>query len=157
MELKDLIAAVKAAKTKNELADLVSDELSLDLNKNKTMKALRAEVLNGLGVTEDDSADEDNSADEDKSEELVDLSAEGADQTITAAAEEADQAVTPTIEKMDSGAVIVTQPLAVPAADEAPAPAPEPSTENRLLRNTKSGRTFIWTPALAKLPDMEEV
>ena len=140
MELKDLIAAVKAAKTKNELADLVSDELSLDLNKNKTMKALRAEVLNGLGVTEDDSADEDNP------EELVDLSAEEADQTVTAA-----------IEKLDSGAVIVTQPLVVPAADEAPAPAPKPSTENRLLRNTKSGRTFIWTPVLAKLPDMEEV
>ena len=140
MELKDLIAAVKAAKTKNELADLVSDELSLDLNKNKTMKALRAEVLNGLGVTEDDSADEDNP------EELVDLSAEGAEQAVTAA-----------IEKLDSGAVIVTQPLTVPAADEAPAPAPKPSTENRLLRNTKSGRTFIWTPVLAKLPDMEEV
>ena len=140
MELKDLIAAVKAAKTKNELADLVSDELSLDLNKNKTMKALRAEVLNGLGVTEDDSADED------KPEELIDLAAEEADQTVTAAAEESD-----------SGAVIVTQPLVVPAADEAPAPAPKPSTENRLLRNTKSGRTFIWTPVLAKLPDMTEV
>lgn len=140
MELKDLIAAVKAAKTKNELADLVSDELSLDLNKNKTMKALRAEVLNGLGVTEDDSADED------KPEELIDL-----------AAEEADQTVTTTTERLDSGAVIVTQPLTVPAADEAPAPAPKPSTENRLLRNTKSGRTFIWTPVLAKLPDMEEV
>lgn len=140
MELKDLIAAVKAAKTKNELADLVSDELSLDLNKNKTMKALRAEVLNGLGVTEDDSADED------KPEELIDLAAEEADQTVTA-----------TIEKLDSGAVIVTQPLTAPAADEAPAPAPKPSTENRLLRNTKSGRTFIWTPVLAKLPDMEEV
>ena len=140
MELKDLIAAVKAAKTKNELADLVSDELSLDLNKNKTMKALRAEVLNGLGVTEDDSADED------KPEELIDLAAEEADQTVTAA-----------IEKLDSGAVIVTQPLVVPVADEAPAPAPKPSTENRLLRNTKSGRTFIWTPVLAKLPGMTEV
>ena len=145
MELKDLIAAVKAAKTKNELADLVSDELSLDLNKNKTMKALRAEVLNGLGVTEDDSADEDK-PDEDKPEELIDLAAEEADQTVTAA-----------IEKLDSGAVIVTQPLVVPAADEAPAPAPKPSTENRLLRNTKSGRTFIWTPVLAKLPGMTEV
>ncbi len=140
MELKDLIAAVKSAKTKNELADLVSDELSLDLNKNKTMKALRAEVLNGLGVTEDDSADEG------EPEVLIDPSAEGADQTVTAA-----------IEKMDSGAVIVTQPLVVPAADEVPAPAPKPSTENRLLRNTKSGRTFIWTPVLAKLPDMTEV
>lgn len=140
MELKDLIAAVKAAKTKNELADLVSDELSLDLNKNKTMKALRAEVLSGLGVTEDDSADED------KPEELIDLAAEEADQTVTTAAEESD-----------SGTVILTQPLVVPAADEAPAPAAKPSTENRLLRNTKSGRTFIWTPALAKLPDMEEV
>ena len=145
MELKDLIAAVKAAKTKNELADLVSDELSLDLNKNKTMKALRAEVLNGLGVTEDDGADEDK-PDEDKPEELIDLAAEEADKTVTAA-----------IEKLDSGAVIVTQPLTVPAADEAPAPSPKPSTESRLLRNTKSGRTFIWTPVLAKLPDMEEV
>ena len=140
MELKDLIAAVKAAKTKNELADLVSDELSLDLNKNKTMKALRAEVLNGLGVTEDDSADED------KPEVLIEPAAEGADQAVTATAEESD-----------SGAVIVTQSLVVPAADKAPAPTPKPSTENRLLRNTKSGRTFIWTPVLAKLPDMTEV
>lgn len=140
MELKDLISAVRAAKTKNELADLVSDELSLDLNKNKTMKALRAEVLNGLGVTEDDGADEG------EPEVLIDPAAEGADQTVTA-----------TLEKLDSGAVIVTQPLVVPAADEAPAPTPKPSTENRLLRNTKSGRTFIWTPVLAKLPDMEEV
>lgn len=140
MELKDLIAAVKAAKTKNELADLVSDELSLDLNKNKTMKALRAEVLSGLGVTEDDGADEG------EPEVLNDPAAEGADQAVTA-----------TIEKLDSGAVIVTQPLTVPAADEAPAPEPKPSTENRLLRNTKSGRTFIWTPVLAKLPDMTEV
>ena len=140
MELKDLIAAVKAAKTKNELADLVSDELSLDLNKNKTMKALRAEVLNGLGVAEDDSADED------EPEELIDLAAEGADQAVTATAEESD-----------SGAVIVTQPLTVPAADEAPAPAPKPSTENRLLRNKSNGRTFIWTKELAKLSVMEEV
>ena len=104
------------------------------------MKALRAEVLNGLGVTEDDGADEG------EPEVLIDPAAEGADQTVTAA-----------IEKLDSGDVIVTQPLVVPAADEAPAPAPKPSTENRLLRNTKSGRTFIWTPVLAKLPDMEEV
>lgn len=140
MELKDLIAAVKAAKTKNELADLVSDELSLDLNKNKTMEALRAEVLNGLGVTEDDSAGED------EPEVFVDPAAEGADQTVTATAEE-----------LDNGAVIVTQPLVVPAAEDPSAPAPKPSTDNRLLRNTKSGRTFIWTPVLAKLPGMEEV
>lgn len=140
MELKDLIGAVKAAKTKGDLAELVSKELSLDLDTSKTMKALRAEVLNGLGVTEDDSEDED------KPEVHIDPVAEGADQAVTAA-----------IEKLDSGAVIVTQPLVVPAADEAPAPAPKPSTENRLLRNTKSGRTFIWTPVLAKLPDMQEV
>lgn len=140
MELKDLIAAVKAAKTKNELADLVSDELSLDLNKNKTMKALRAEVLNGLGVTEDDSAGED------EPEVPIDPAAEGADQTVT-----------DTAEKLDSGDVVVTQPIIVPAAEVAPAPAPKPSTDNRLLRNTKSGRTFIWTPVLAKLPGMEEV
>ena len=140
MELKDLIGAVKAAKTKGDLAELVSKELSLDLDTSKTMKALRAEVLNGLGVTEDDSAGED------EPEVLIDPAAEGADQTVTATAEESD-----------SGAVIVTQPLVVPAADEAPAPAPKPSTENRLLRNTKSGLTFIWTAALAKLPDMTEV
>ena len=140
MELKDLIGAVKAAKTKGDLAELVSKELSLDLDTSKTMKALRAEVLNGLGVTEDDSAGED------EPEVLIDPAAEGADQTVTATAEESD-----------SGTVIVTQPLVVPAADEAPAPAPKPSTENRLLRNTKSGRTFIWTPVLAKLPGMEEV
>lgn len=140
MELYELVAAVKSAKTKSDLADLVSAELSLDLDKNKTMKSLRAEVLSGLGVTEDDGADEG------EPEVLIDPAAEGADQTVTAA-----------VEKLDSGAVIVTQPLVVPAADEAPAPAPKPSTENRLLRNTKSGRTFIWTPVLAKLPDMTEV
>lgn len=138
MELPELIAAVKAAKTKNDLAELVSKELSLDLNKNKTMSALRAEVLNGLGVTED--------AGEDEPEVLIDPAAEGGDQSVTA-----------TAEVLDDGDVTVTSPLVVPAAEDPELkPEAEQASENRLLRNT-DGRTFIWTPVLAKLPGMEEV
>lgn len=43
MDLADLIAAVKAAATKDALETLVKDELSLDLDKRKTLKALRAD------------------------------------------------------------------------------------------------------------------
>lgn len=137
MELSDLIAAVQAAKTKNELAELVSAELSLDLNKNKTLKVLRAEVLNGLGITED-----------------ADGSAEDADDATEAEHPEEIEVVAT---KASTDAVIETQPLVIPPAEDAP---PEPSKaepENRLIRNKVTGVTFIWTTALSKLSVMEEV
>ena len=140
MELYELVAAVKSAKTKSDLADLVSAELSLDLDKNKTMKSLRAEVLSGLGVTEDDNADEG------EPELLIDHAAGGADQTVTA-----------TAEKLDGGAVVVTQALVVPAAEDESEPEAKADTDNRLLRNTDTGTLFVWTPALAEMNNMVEV
>ena len=140
MELYELVAAVKSAKTKSDLADLVSAELSLDLDKNKTMKSLRAEVLSGLGVTEDDSVDENEPV------VLIDPNAEGSDQAVTA-----------TAEVIDSGAVIVHKPLVVPAAEDEPEPEAKADTDNRLLRNTDTGTLFVWTPALAEMNNMVEV
>lgn len=140
MELYELVAAVKSAKTKSDLADLVSAELSLDLDKNKTMKSLRAEVLSGLGVTEDDNADEG------EPELLIDHAAGGADQTVTA-----------TAEKLNGGAVVVTQTLVVPAAEDEPEPEAKADTDNRLLRNTDTGTLFVWTPVLAEMNNMVEV
>jgi hypothetical protein len=131
MELSDLIAAVKAATTKNDLADLVKAELSLDLNKNKTLKALRAEVLNGLGVTE--------SADEAAVEAVVEPAA---DVVVDSAVAED---------------VVAPQPLAIPPAESKPEPEPVSTPVNRVLRSTESGREFIWTAALSMLPEMEEV
>ena len=137
MELSDLIAAVKSARTKGDLIDLVKTELSLDLNKNKTMKALRAEVLNGLGVTE---------VDEGEAETAVDLAEEGQNQAVAAV-----------VEEVEGNAVIVTQPLIVPPAEpEKPAPA-KTEKANRILRHKTTGNTFIWTPALSNLSDLEEV
>lgn len=127
MELYELVAAVKSAKTKSDLADLVSAELSLDLDKNKTMKSLRAEVLSGLGVTEDDSVDENEPV------VLIDP------------------------EVIDSGAVIVHKPLVVPAAEDEPEPEAKADTDNRLLRNTDTGTLFVWTPVLAEMNNMVEV
>lgn len=137
MELSDLIAAVQAAKTKNELAELVGAELSLDLNKNKTLKVLRAEVLNGLGITEG-----------------ADSSAEDVDGATEAEHSDEDEVVTT---EVAADAVVETQPLVIPPAEDAP---PEPSKadpENRLIRNKVTGVTFIWTAALSKLSVMEEV
>lgn len=59
MELAELIDAVKAAKTKDALEALVKAELAIDLDKRKTLKALRAETLKGLGVTVDEGDDTD--------------------------------------------------------------------------------------------------
>lgn len=134
MELSDLIAAVKAATTKNDLAELVKAELSLDLNKNKTLKVLRAEVLNGLGVTE--------SADETGGELVDEASDPAADVVVDSAAPED---------------VVAPQPLAIPPAESEPEPEPVSTPVNRVLRSTESGREFVWTAALAVLSEMEEV
>lgn len=135
MELSDLIGAVEAAKTKNELAILVSAELSLDLNKNKTLKVLRAEVLNGLGITQGNDA--------------------GEAEVVTPD----DVPVSPTDNAQEAPvAMIVNQPLVVPAAEtKDDTKQAKPTPENRMIRNTVTGVTFIWTAALSKLAVMEEV
>lgn len=48
---------------------------------------------------------------------------------------------------------------AVPAESptESPAPARQPVVAPRMLRHKGNGRTFIWTAALAKRRDLEEI
>jgi hypothetical protein len=135
MELSELIAAVKAATTKNDLAELVKAELSLDLNKNKTLKVLRAEVLNGLGVTED--ADQGVSEDDEQQLEP---------ETVAAPVDAPDA-------KPDAD----DKQVIIPAAEEPPEPEVVAAPASRILRSTDTGREFIWTAALAVLPEMEEV
>ena len=129
MELAELIAAVKAATTKDALESLVKAELSLDLDKRKTLKALRAEVLKGLGV---DAEEGDDARDEEEAPAAFEIAA--------------DSPVEPQAE-----------PVTPPALEEAPEPEIPAAVGNRLLRHRGTGRTFIWTPALSRLADLEEV
>ncbi|WP_347506196.1 hypothetical protein [Pseudomonas anguilliseptica] len=119
MELHELVEAVKAATDKNALEALVKAELSIDLDKRKSLESLRSEILTGLGV---------------------------------------DPAVVEPVPiqpaEQPSVAVVVSDLL--PPAEEAEVVAAE-VMRNRLLRHQVSGRTFIWTPELAKQPFLEEV
>lgn len=99
LSIEDLIAAVKAAKTKDGLEALVKEQLGLDIDKRRALKDLRTEVLAGLS---DDKVDEE-----------------------------------------------------LPELEDEPEQPEQP--KQRLMRNKKTGRTYIWTPILAKLPDLEEV
>ncbi|MDH0100112.1 hypothetical protein N7320_02130 [Stutzerimonas stutzeri] len=132
MELAELIAAVKAAATKDALESLVKAELSLDLDKRKSLKALRAEVLKGLG---EDAEEGDDTRDDEEAPAAFEIAA---DAPAEIPAPEA-------------------APITPPALEEAPEPEHKPAPGNRLLRNKSTGRTFIWTPALAALADLEEV
>ncbi|GEM_PF-2203793 len=168
MELAELIAAVKAAATKDALESLVKVELSLDLDKRKSLKALRAEVLKGLGETaEEEGGDADGgdakgdatigegSGPADSAGDTTGAPAENPAATTVATAVAAPAPAPAATAK--PSAVPVQAPVTPPALDEAPAPAPAPVASNRLLRNKSTGRTFIWTPALAALADLEEV
>ncbi|MCP9337641.1 hypothetical protein [Stutzerimonas xanthomarina] len=166
MDLADLIAAVKAAATKDALETLVKDELSLDLDKRKTLKALRAEVLKGLGETVEESGDDDADGSETGTGSPGESPENG---TAAAQAPEPAAAPAPTPDPESTAAapqpvaattsIVTPTPASVtpPALDEAPEPAIKPAVGNRLLRHKVTGRTVLWTPALSKLADLEEV
>lgn len=158
MELADLIAAVKAAATKDALEALVKAELAIDLDKRKALKALRAEVLKGLGETTEEGGDDDT----DGSEAATGSPGEGSEKVGSAAAQvsglPAAPAPVPALASQPVAAVTpAPAPVTPPALEEAPEPEHKPAPGNRLLRNKTTGRTFVWTPALAKLADLEEV
>lgn len=169
MELADLIAAVKAAATKDALETLVKDELSLDLDKRKTLKALRAEVLKGLGETVEEGGDDDAEVSEtgtgssgESPENVGNVAAQAPEPAATPAPTPAP-ALEPTAaapQPVAAATPMVTPapaPVTPPALDEAPELLTEPAVGNRLLRHKVSGRTVLWTPALSKLADLEEV
>ena len=164
MELADLIAAVKAAATKDALEALVKAELAIDLDKRKALKALRAEVLKGLGETTEEGGDDDT----DGGEAATGSPGEGPEKVGSAAAQVSGLPAAPApvpalASQPDAGAsqpvAAVTPapaPVTPPALEEAPELEIKPAAGNRMLRNKTTGRTFVWTPALAKLADLEE-
>lgn len=131
MELAELIAAVKTAATKDALESLVKTELSLDLDKRKSLKALRAEVLKGLG----ENAEEGDNTGEEEAPAAIEIAADVPAKPLAPEA----------------------APITPPALEEAPEPEHKPAPGNRLLRHKTTGRTFVWTPALAASADLEEV
>lgn len=164
MELYELIEAVKAAKNKNELEDLVKRELGIDLDKRKSLAVLRQSVLSGLGVEAAAGAGEPDP--ENDAAEAVKENAQAPDETeqTEQGAEDAaempgDGAVKPDEDAVAGDAETGTEDqsdLMLPEiAEDSDEEAPAPSL--RLLRNTKTGREFVWTPALAKLADLVEV
>lgn len=155
MELSDLIAAVKAASTKDDLEALVKAELSIDLDKRKSLKALRAETLKGLGATDDETGDADDTGEDGEGVKGDEVASAG----VTDGARDDAHGV-----KLEQGqsaapgqAADFVDAITPPGLEGAPEPEIAPATGNRLLRNKVTGATFIWTPVLAKLPSMEEV
>ena len=128
MELHELIEAVKAAKDKGELEALVKRELSIDLDRRKSLEVLRQSVLAGLGSD-----------------------ARAAVEEAAPEAEELAQAPVEAEVPAEEQPKLTMPEIADELAEEVPAP------HLRLLRNKKTGREFVWTPALAKLADLEEV
>ncbi|MGP3789773.1 hypothetical protein [Pseudomonas sp. B392_1p] len=154
MELHELIEAVKAAKDKGELETLVKRELGIDLDRRKSLEVLRQSVLAGLGV---DSADSESAPVEDKTGPMTlkDESKGGATESETIEPEEVLAPVT-AAEAGAPEAEIVEPGLTMPEIGDEPVDE-EPAPSQRLLRNKKTGRVFVWTPALAKLADLVEV
>lgn len=156
MELAELIAAVKAAATKDDLESLVKTELSLDLDKRKTLKTLRAEVLKGLGETAEEGDDED-------SDDTNGTTGEGSDpagstsDTAGASAETPAAAMPAPAVTSEPSPGTAPAPVTPPDLEEGPEPEIPPAVGNRLLRHKVTGRNVLWTSALAKLADLEEV
>lgn len=166
MDLADLIAAVKAAATKDALETLVKDELSLDLDKRKTLKALRAEVLKGLGETVEESGDDDadgsgtGTGSPGESPENGNAAVQAPESAAAPAPTPAPESTAAAPQPVAATTPMVTPtpaPVTPPDLDEAPEPAIKPAVGNRLLRHKVTGRTVLWTPALSKLADLEEV
>ena len=166
MELAELIAAVKAAATKDDLESLVKSELSLDLDKRKSLKTLRAEVLKGLGATAEEEGDDEEGGDANGDGATGDGSGPAASTGDAAGASAETPAAAPAAPVAAAPAPAVTSepspgpvpaPVTPPVLEEAPEPEISPAVGNRLLRHKVTGRTVLWTPALAKLTDLEEV
>lgn len=160
MNEQELIAAVKAAKTKDELEALVKAELGIDLEKRRGLETLRTDILAGLGVTDDAQEQGGDTgqpgADQEQQEQALQQPAE------PLIVDTAPVVGTAAIEHvlLDSGAGLALAPELpeLPElGDEDNLVLAEPAPQNRLLRNRENGREFVWTPELAKMSHMEEV
>lgn len=157
MNEQELIAAVKAAQSKDDLEALVKGELGIDLDKRRKLEDLRADILAGLGVTDDAQEPSNDTGQADAGQEqqadgepvvmqqLVELrvadTAPPASVIVSAPTESIGLELEPELPELDGDNLILL----------------EPTPQNRLLRNRENGREFVWTPELAKLPHMEEV
>lgn len=156
MNEQELVAAVKAAKTKDELEALVKAELGIDLDKRRGLETLRTDILAGLGVADD------------AQEQGGDTGQPGAglEQQEQALQQPAEPLIVDTapvvgtaaIEHVLLGGAGLALELELPElGDEDNLVLAEPAPQNRLLRNRENGREFVWTPELAKMSHMEEV
>lgn len=154
---EQLIAAVKAAQSKDDLEALVKGELGIDLDKRRKLEDLRADILAGLGITGDAQEQSSDAGQSDAGQEqqadgepvamqqLVELrvadTAPPASVIVSAPTENIGLELEPELPKLDDDNQVLL----------------EPTPQNRLLLNRENGREFVWTPELAKLPHMEEV
>lgn len=156
MNEQELIAAVKAAKTKDELEALVKGELGIDLDKRRGLETLRTDILAGLGVTDD------------AQEQGGDTGQPGAglEQQEQALQQPAEPLIVDTAPVVGTAAIehvllggagLALEPELPELGDEDNLVLAEPAPQNRLLRNRENGREFVWTPELAKMSHMEEV
>lgn len=174
MNEQELIAAVKAAKTKDELEILVKEELGIDLDKRRKLEDLRGDILAGLGAGQEDQAggqqEEAGAQQQEQSEQQPEQGAEQQQDAPQGQAEPAPQEQPAPVLIVDSIQLPDMPPVSVgldlAAEHEVLLPEiegneevelEEPAPCNRMLRNRENGREFVWTADLAKLAHMEEV
>ena len=163
MNEQELIAAVQAAKDKDELEKLVLEELGISLDKRRGLETLRADILTGLGVGSDSQQQEQEEQGTEQQEPQAGLQEQQGQGDIAPAAQQ--QEVAPSAVSVDDiptslhvGLDLADPQLPELEGDEGLEQELEmPAPTNRLLRNIENGREFIWTPELAKLSHMEEV
>jgi len=175
MELHELIGAVKAAMTKEDLADLVQKELGIGIDKRKNLDTLRAEVLVGLAGAINDA---DEGATDAAAVSVLQPGQEGAQPAaspeagpavegiVALAVPETDKVMPAAVAMLDGPAMADSTPAISTLAEEPGLTLPELEPElvsepakpkQRMLQHKKTGRLLVWTPELDAMPELEEV
>lgn len=179
MNEQELIAAVKAAKTKDELEILVKEELGIDLDKRRKLEDLRGDILAGLGAgSESEQQQEQSTEAQGEQQEQSERQDEQQEEQGAEQQQDAPQGQAEPAPEEQPAPVLIVDSVQLPAeppvnvglelaavhdvqlpeieGDEE-AELEEPAPCNRMLRNRENGREFVWTAELAKLAHMEEV
>ena len=144
MQPDELIELIESAEDKDALESIGQKHLAYEVNRRQGLETIRGQLIE---LAEDRTESETAGADEASAEDD-----EGEDSTT------GDYSITQNSENPEAGDY--PERIEVPEDDSEPEDTDTGSSRhrgNRLLRNTVNGRVFVWTAALAKRADMQEV
>ncbi|WP_110647604.1 hypothetical protein [Salinicola peritrichatus] len=160
---EQLVEAIESAETKEELI-AIAGENGLKINKQGGLETVRGKLLEAVEDMDDgteepapntdpDSEADDSQADADSVGNAEEPEAPEVSESKPAATGGPSKAHTPKTEQLPR------KPKIDPATngtEKGAAVKVEGKPANRMLTNTKNGRRFVWTAALAKLAHMRE-